>query len=197
MEVFAHMPAYKPHPWLMSLEMYNDLVPWFGHTPIPPAPKFPTTDSFIMNWKNISIRLHGQEIGTIKQYKHMTEQSLIEYAKAGDTGAIDYLAAHGFEGVDWKHAITHVNGRWLPGHEIKRVWDEMVKINKETGLIMDSIKVRLQGALDAHHMPKEKLSALSPAGRPWDFNGNRRFVPVNKLRFGNGSNYTPPKKKRK
>jgi hypothetical protein len=125
----------------------------------------------------------------------MTEQGLIEYAKAGDEKAILVLAGAGFEGVDWGHAITHVNGGWLPGHEIKRVWGEMVKINFETGMPIDEIQTKLQAALNAHHMPKGKpisLAMLSPAGRPWEFSQQQH-----KLKFGKGSNRMPPKKKRK
>jgi hypothetical protein len=126
----------------------------------------------------------------------MTEQSLIEYAKRGDTGAIDYLAVNGFEGVDWKYAITHVNGRWLPGHEIVLVWNEMVKLNKENGLSFDEIKIGLQKALDGHNKSTRKvdpvLAMASPAGRPWDFKGKAN------LKWGQrGGNLTPPKKKRK
>jgi hypothetical protein len=125
----------------------------------------------------------------------MTEQSLIEYAIAGDTGAIDYLAAHGFEGVDWKHAITHVNGRCLPGNEIVLVWNEMVKLHKEHRAPYEEIKVGLQKALDEHNKRTRTVipvAAPSPAGRPWDFKSKANF------KWGlRGTNRTPPKKKRK
>lgn len=146
-----------------------------------------------MDYKNISVRLYGQEIGTIKQYKHMTEQGLIEYAKAGDERAIAHLAGHGFEGVDWSLAITHVNGGWLPGVEIKRVWSEMVKINQATAMSMDDISRELQKALNQHHarVPVPALVTASPAGRPWDFKTKAGF------KFGRSTNRKPPKKKRK
>jgi hypothetical protein len=172
---------YKTRPWLVSMEMYNDLAPWFGHDLIPPAPKFPGTDEFFEHYK---------------QNKHMTEQSLIEYAKAGDRGAIDYLAVNGFEGVDWVHAITHVDGRWLPGNEIVLVWNEMEKIRLEKGLTMEQIRTGLQAALDTHEKRTKKvepaMAMASPAGRPWDFKGKAN------LKWGQRStNRTPPKKKRK
>jgi hypothetical protein len=181
----AHMPAYKPRPWLMSLAMYNDLAPWFGHTPIPPAPLFPLTDKFLTSYDK-------------QTSKHMTEQSLIEYAKRGDTGAIDYLAVNGFEGVDWKYAITHVNGRWLPGHEIVLVWNEMAKLrDSNQGLTMEEIQVGLQKALDGHERnalkPRQDLGIhITPAGRPW------HFTTKHALKWGQrGNKFTPPKKKRK
>jgi hypothetical protein len=126
----------------------------------------------------------------------MTEQSLIEYAKTGDIGAIDYLAANGFDGVDWKYAITHVNGRWLPGNEIVLVWNEMVKLFNEGTLTMDEIQVGLQNALDGHERnalkPGQALGIESPAGRPW------HFTTKHALKWGQrGGNFTPPKKKRK
>jgi hypothetical protein len=123
----------------------------------------------------------------------MTEQSLIEYAKRGDTGAIDYLAVNGFEGVDWKHAITHVNGRWLPGNEIVLVWNEMVKVHVDKGLPYDEIKVGLQKALDNYNVTASGgFPNHSPAGRPWDLKGKANF------KWGQrGSKFTPPKKKRK
>lgn len=129
--------------------------------------------------------------------KPMTEQSLIEYAKAGDTGAIDYLAANGFEGVIWELAITHVNGGWLPGHEIKRVWDEMVNIHKTTAMSFEEVRDKLQEALNNHHYRAPKLIAAnlamaSPAGRPW------HFTQQHSLKWGQrGGKFTPPKKKRK
>lgn len=125
----------------------------------------------------------------------MTEQSLIEYAKAGDTGAIDYLAANGFPGIDWKYAITHVNGRWLPGNEIVLVWNEMVKLRDGSGQDMAVIKTGLQKALDEHNKRTRTvapaLAIASPAGRPWDFKQKHNF------KFGRGTNRMPPKKKRK
>jgi hypothetical protein len=174
-------PANHPRPWLMSLEMYNDLAPWFGHKPIPPVPLFPITDKFLTNYDK-------------QTSKPMTEQSLIEYAVAGDQGAIDYLAVNGFEGVDWKYAITHVNGRWLPGHEIVLVWNEMVKLQEAHGAPYEEIKAGLQKALDGHNKRTRTISpalAMSPADRPWDFRGKANF------KFGRGTNQTPPKKKRK
>lgn len=176
------MPAHRPRPWFMGLETYNALAPWFGHEPIPTPPKFPRTDEFLINY-------------TDKQNSNMTEQSLIEYAIAGDTGAIDYLAAHGFDGVDWKYAITHVNGRWLPGHEIVLVWNEMVKLRDGSGGDMETIKIGLQKALDDHHTKTRKVDpilAMSPAGRPW------HFTQKHSLKWGQrGTNRTAPKKKRK
>lgn len=126
----------------------------------------------------------------------MTEQSLIEYAIAGDTGAIDYLAANGFPGVDWRYAITKINGRWLPGNEIVIVWNEMVKIHEAKGLPYEEIKIGLQAALDDHNKRTRKvdpvLAMASPAGRPWDFKGKAN------LKWGlRATNRTPPKKKRK
>lgn len=125
----------------------------------------------------------------------MTEQGLIEYAKAGDQGAIGHLAGHGFEGVDWSLAITHVNGGWLPGDEIRRVWNEMVKIHQATAMSMDDISRELQKALNQHHAPVKSVAPLltmTPAGRPWDFRTK------NGLRIGQrGTNRKPPKKKRK
>lgn len=176
-------PANHRRPWLVSMDMYNDLAPWFGHEPIPPAPLFPVTDKFLTNYDK-------------QTSKPMTEQSLIEYAKSGDTGAIDYLAANGFPGVDWEYAITHVNGRWLPGNEIVLVWNEMVKVHTVKGLTYDEIKVGLQAALDSHEKhalkPGQALGISSPAGRPWDFKGKAN------LKWGQrGGKFTPPKKKRK
>jgi hypothetical protein len=125
----------------------------------------------------------------------MTEQSLIECAIAGQQGAIDYLAANGFEGIDWAHAITHVNGRWLPGNEIVLVWNEMVKLRDASGGDMDAIRIGLQNALDDHNKRTRKVDpilAMSPAGRPWDLKGKANF------KWGQrGSKFTPPKKKRK
>jgi hypothetical protein len=176
-------PANHPRPWFVSLDTYNNLAPWFGHDPIPPAPKFPKTDEFLTNYID-------------KQNSNMTEQSLIEYAKAGDKGAIDYLAANGFEGVDWTYAITHVNGRWLPGNEIVLVWNEMVKLRDGSGGNMAAIQKGLQDALDGHHTRTRKvdpvLAMASPAGRPW------HFTQKHSLKWGQrGNKFTPPKKKRK
>jgi hypothetical protein len=131
-----------------------------------------------------------------KQNKQMTEQSLIEYAIAGDTGAIDYLAVNGFAGVNWKYAITHVNGRWLPGNEIVLVWNEMVKVHEAKGLQYDEIKTGLQAALDSHNKNTRTVDPIaamqSPAGRPWHFQQQHA------LKWGQrGSNRTPPKKKRR
>lgn len=170
-------PANHPRPWLVSMEMYSNLAPWFGHDPFPMAPMFPTTDQFLTNYRQTNSK--------------MTEQSLIAYAKNGDVAAITALADAGFA-VDWNYAITHVNGGWLPGEDIKRVWEEMVKINEETGMELPKIQTELQAALDKRHTIKPgDLAQLSPAGRPWDFNFKH------KVKFGKGSSMTPPKKKRK
>jgi hypothetical protein len=135
-------------------------------------------------------------IKTNKQInKHMTEQSLIEYAKRGDLDAITHLENAGV-GVDWKYAITQVNGRSLTGEEIKRTWDEMINIHKETGLSMEEINNGLQAALNEHHKPLTAAEVagkmLSPADRPWDFKNKSTF----KI-GGRGPNRTPPKKRRK
>jgi hypothetical protein len=159
--------------------MYNMMAPYFGHEPIRPAPMFPTTDKFLTDYKS----------------KQMTEQSLIEYAKLGHESAIAHLAGAGFDGVDWSLAITHINGGILPGHQIKKVWGEMVKIHHESSMSMEDISKQLQAALDKHHAPAIKapdLVAVSPADRPWDFKQKNGF------RFGQrGTNRMPPKKKRR
>lgn len=149
-----------------------------------------------MKWKSINVKLNGVQVATIKQYEHMTEQSLIEYAIAGDTGAIDYLAANGFPGIDWAHAITHVNGRWLPGNEIVLVWDEMKKLKEaHPTATWEQIHAGLQNALDQHNARTRTINpvaAMSPAGRPWHFQQQHA------LKWGQrGTNRTPPKKKRK
>lgn len=172
--------AHYPQKWFVGTDMYNALAPYFGHDPIPMVPMFPMTDQFLTNYRQTNS-------------KHMTEQGLIEYAKKGDLDAITALAGAGFS-VDWNYAITHVNGAWLPGDQIKKVWGEMVKIHEQTSMSMVEISTQLQAALDKHHAPKIKapdLAMASPAGRPWDFNFKH------KQKFGKGSNQTPPKKKRK
>jgi hypothetical protein len=173
--------AHYPRKWFVGLDMYNQLAPFFGHEPIPPTPIFPTTDQFLTDYRQTNSN-------------NMTEQGLIEYAKIGSQSAIAHLASAGFEGIDWTYAITHVNGGWLPSEDIKRVWGEMIKINQETGMEMPTIQSQLQAALDTHHKTTRKVDpvlAMSPAGRPWDFNFKH------KVKFGKGSNRMPPKKKRK
>lgn len=171
--------AHYPQNWFVSMDMYNELAPIFGHDPIPTAPMFPTTDQFLINYRQTN--------------NSMTEQSLIEYAKRGDQAAIAHLDQGGLEGIDWSYAITHVSGSWLSGEDIKRVWSEMVKIHQETNMEMDEIKSGLQAALDKKHAPVERpvLAQASPAGRPWDFKAKPG------INFGKRTNRTPPKKKRK
>lgn len=112
----------------------------------------------------------------------MTEQIVIEYAKAGCRKSQMILAEHYGE-VCWEHAITHVNGRPLNMPDIKKTYDQAVEINKETGMPMAEVIYKLQAALDAHHMVYVK---------PYDdFKYNEPSRPIR------GTNRTPPKKKHK
>lgn len=180
--VFTHT-MYKPRPWLVSMDMYNDLAPWFGHKPIPPGPKFPGTDHFINSWQTNT---------------NMTEQGLIDYAKHGNKEAQATLEQYQ-AGIDWDYAITEINGRQLSLVDIKTISDEITKVADLHSMGKALVRDNLQQALNT----QVALRTIRPAdiagaelAAPWPnvaLPGTKR----SKHNKRTPSNRTPPKKKRK